>query len=125
MSKRLGIILTFDAAHHLPEYDGDCSRIHGHTWKIIVEFDYEQVNKIGIATDFKLLKKKIKGLLPDHQYLNSFYGDGFRPTCENLCEKFFHEITGNYALWWPEGNVQLYSVKLYESESSYVEIIQD
>ena len=25
----------FDAAHYLPEYNGKCERLHGHTYKLV------------------------------------------------------------------------------------------
>lgn len=27
----------FDAAHYLPEYNGKCERLHGHTYKLVVK----------------------------------------------------------------------------------------
>lgn len=27
---------TFDAAHYLPAYPGNCKKLHGHTWKVEV-----------------------------------------------------------------------------------------
>ncbi|MEA3496518.1 MAG: 6-carboxytetrahydropterin synthase, partial [Bacteroidota bacterium] len=32
---------TFSAAHKLPNYDGNCRRLHGHTWKAEIRIDSE------------------------------------------------------------------------------------
>ena len=41
MEKRFMYILkteaSFDSAHFLAGYDGKCSNLHGHRWKIILE----------------------------------------------------------------------------------------
>lgn len=29
----------FDAAHYLPEYNGKCERLHGHTYKLVVKVE--------------------------------------------------------------------------------------
>lgn len=61
----------FHAAHQLPEYDGDCQRIHGHTYRTVVYVRYDgPMGAAGIGVDFKALKKAIKHALPDHQMLN-------------------------------------------------------
>ena len=81
MTLILKVADKFAAAHHLPNYDGDCERIHGHTWKIIVGFKLETTSGIkattvknsGIAVDFKLLKALVGLMLPDHQYINKYF----------------------------------------------------
>ena len=44
---------TFDAAHALRGYEGPCENLHGHTWKVQVQIQGEQLNDIGLLEDFK------------------------------------------------------------------------
>ncbi len=51
---------SFDAAHFLKGYEGKCSNIHGHRWKVIVEVKGEDLKqegpKRGMVVDFSDLK---------------------------------------------------------------------
>ena len=49
--------MTFDAAHRLSNYQGKCKRIHGHTYKVIVEVSSKDLNEWGAVMDFGDLKK--------------------------------------------------------------------
>ena len=48
---------TFSAAHQLKGYDGDCRNMHGHNYNVTVTVVSDKLNEIGIALDFKLLKR--------------------------------------------------------------------
>lgn len=52
----------YDAAHHLENYDGACSRLHGHTYKaeVFVKGNQSQLQKNGILWDFKNIKDLVK-----------------------------------------------------------------
>jgi len=85
----------FAAAHFLKGYDGSCSQMHGHTWKLEVTVFSDQLNEIGLVLDFKELKQKMKKVLSqlDHQCLNdnpAFKKDN--PTTENLAKYIYHEF---------------------------------
>lgn len=54
--------MTFDAAHRLSNYEGKCKRIHGHTYRVIVEVSGNELNKWGAIMDFGDLKK----IMNDH-----------------------------------------------------------
>lgn len=87
--------LEFAAAHHIRGYDGECSRPHGHNFKVEVEATTPRLNKLGIALDFKDLKRMTKALIDrfDHQDLNTV--EPFittNPTAETLAEFFFVEL---------------------------------
>lgn len=53
-----------DAAHFLSGYNGKCSNIHGHRWRVIVNVMKEEFKKEGpergMVFDFKELKDIIK-----------------------------------------------------------------
>jgi 6-pyruvoyltetrahydropterin/6-carboxytetrahydropterin synthase len=82
----------FDAAHKLRDYNGKCANLHGHRWEI--EVVYEQ-HFLGLHTnmtvDFKVVKKQLNELLPDHAYLNDVYQE-VNPTAEFLAQKLYTEL---------------------------------
>ena len=63
--KRLRTEFTFDAAHRLYNYPGACTNIHGHTYRVILELEFDEggANKAPFFMDFKnfkgLLRKEI------------------------------------------------------------------
>lgn len=86
----------FEAAHHLPEHDGKCRRVHGHSWvgRLIVTGDrLQQMGpKMGMVVDYTDLKAVIEGDLEailDHHDLNETTGLP-SPTSEALA-RFLYE----------------------------------
>ncbi len=84
---------TFDAAHKLEDgYEGACSRIHGHTYKLQVTVSGE-LNKLGMVVDFKELKQIWKDRIEpdfDHQLLNDTLD--FQTTAENMVKYIGQEF---------------------------------
>lgn len=86
---------TFDAAHYLVDYDGQCANVHGHTWRVVAEFEYMNTNDLGMAQDFGELKKALSGVLDkwDHSDLNeSFNGGEWNPTAENIAYSVYASL---------------------------------
>lgn len=86
---------SFSAAHALRGYDGPCENLHGHTWKVQVFLKGDKLNKIGILTDFREIKSKLKKVLDkfDHQNLNDL--PEFKkqnPSCEILAKLIFERL---------------------------------
>ncbi len=56
----------FDSAHFLSGYEGKCSNIHGHRWKIIAEIYGENLvedgQMRGMLIDFGIFKKDLKDI---------------------------------------------------------------
>lgn len=79
---------TFDAAHQLPNYNGKCSNLHGHTYKLQVGITGKVID--GMVFDFAELKNFVKDDIIeflDHKYLNELSQDKFphrNPTAENM-----------------------------------------
>ena len=88
MKIKLLIKSHFDAAHFLPGYDGDCSRIHGHRWKVEFEFVGDVSAETGMLRDFKELKCWTGSLLPDHRLINDWW-PAIIPTAENIAYKLY------------------------------------
>jgi len=79
----------FDAAHYLRGYAGDCANLHGHTWQ--VELRLRATQLLGdMLVDFKVVKRRLDDILPDHKCLNEVYF--FNPTAENLAKHFYDEF---------------------------------
>ena len=71
MEKRFMYILkteaSFDSAHFLAGYNGKCSNLHGHRWKIVLEVQTEELKEDdqhkGMYVDFGELKKDLRNIL--------------------------------------------------------------
>lgn len=131
----------FEMAHALYEYDGLCRNIHGHTYKLEVTLlgairQEAKHPKDGMVMDFSKLKKLVNEKIInvfDHAILvNSMMPEAnikaiqtttdrlitvdFQPTSENMVVYFANIIQNEL----PE-HVQLYSIRLYETATSYAE----
>lgn len=115
------VCVEFSAAHHIRGYEGDCARPHGHNFKVEVEATAPALNSIGIALDFKDLKKKVKNLVDrfDHQDLNTIapFTD-LNPTAETLAQHFFDELERQIANDPLTSTLTLRQVTVWENERS-------
>jgi 6-pyruvoyltetrahydropterin/6-carboxytetrahydropterin synthase len=83
------------SAHQLHGYNGPCAMMHGHTWKIEVVVKGEELDKIGLLTDFKVLKAKLKDVIGplDHVVLNDIPAfKDINPSTENLARHIYREF---------------------------------
>ena len=104
---------SFDSAHFLANYEGKCSNIHGHRWRVEIEVQSESLinggQLDGMVIDFGDLKKDVREIVDyyDHaliiqentmrkETLQCLSQDGFRilevkfrPTAENFSFFFF------------------------------------
>ena len=116
----------FEMAHALWNYDGVCKHIHGHSYKLFITIAGEPIEdpddpKLGMVMDFGDLKKIVKGPVVDFlDHSNQMYTKvhlfDFQPTCENLVLYIANKIL---PLLSP--GIELYSVRLYETASSFAE----
>jgi 6-pyruvoyltetrahydropterin/6-carboxytetrahydropterin synthase len=92
---RLTVTDHFDAAHSLRGYDGECRRLHGHTWDVEVSVEGGCLDGIGIVYDFKRLKADLRSVLDDydHQHLNETAPfDEINATAENLARVVYERL---------------------------------
>lgn len=78
----------FAAAHNLRQYKGECERLHGHNWRVEVCLAAQELDALGMVTDFRHVKCALAKVLDelDHRYLNEVPPfDRLNPTTENLC----------------------------------------
>lgn len=62
----------FEAGHRLPDYNGPCKRVHGHSYVVWATWGTAKLDEQGIAIDLTILKKLLRlAVQPlDHQSLN-------------------------------------------------------
>ncbi len=117
---------SFDAAHFLSNYEGKCSNIHGHRWKVVLNIKGEPTN--GMVVDFNVIKKSLKELCDyfDHTFIvekNSLDDNllsllqkqflirivDFRTTAENFAKYIFDTLNQKY---------DVYEVLVYETPNN-------
>jgi 6-pyruvoyltetrahydropterin/6-carboxytetrahydropterin synthase len=86
----------FSASHQLRDYNGPCSRQHGHNWKVIIEVKSAKLDKIGMSLDFYELEKKANEIIKkfDHRDINVIppFDKDLNPTSENIARYIFEEL---------------------------------
>ena len=91
----LEITKQFSGAHSLTGYPGDCRKLHGHNWQVTVVLQAKELDEIGIALDFKILKKELNEVIGrfDHAYLNELEEfNSCNPTSENLARIIYCQL---------------------------------
>jgi 6-pyruvoyltetrahydropterin/6-carboxytetrahydropterin synthase len=79
---RLSHDFVFSAAHHLPRYEGRCSRPHGHNYKLRVTLEGAPDPHSGMIIDFYALQDIVQSRVLDaidHRDLNEILEN---PTAE-------------------------------------------
>jgi len=85
----------FSAGHHLREYPGNCEQPHGHNWKIVVTVRATELDRLGMAVDFRVVKDAVREVVAtlDHRDLNEH--PEFRsanPSSENIAVYIFENL---------------------------------
>lgn len=112
-------MFEFEAAHFLPDYEGACANVHGHSYKLEIEVTGPLLQ--GMIMDFSVLKEIVKINVIDkydHKHLNELF---IRPTAENMvCG-----IVMNLHRVLKAHHIDLIRVRLYETRTSYAEWRKD
>jgi 6-pyruvoyltetrahydropterin/6-carboxytetrahydropterin synthase len=53
---------TFEAAHHLADYEGGPEAVHGHSWKIEVALSVQKLGAYDLAVDFVPMEAFVRDL---------------------------------------------------------------
>jgi 6-pyruvoyltetrahydropterin/6-carboxytetrahydropterin synthase len=133
---------SFETGHALYGYDGKCKNVHGHSYKLSVTvigqpiLDSDNV-KFGMVIDFTDLKKIVREEIVDNFDHATVFNQNtphvelakelstrghhvilvdYQPTSENMVVDFANKIKSRL----PK-NIQLHSLKLQETESSFAE----
>ena len=110
---------TFDAAHHLHDYEGKCKNLHGHTYKAIFGLSGYTDHR-GLVIDFSEIKeiwKKEIEIHLDHRYLNETL-PLMNTTAENMVVWMYRKMAE--AIQKYQG-ARVEFVRLYETPTSYAE----
>ncbi|MDB5036916.1 MAG: 6-carboxy-5,6,7,8-tetrahydropterin synthase [Bacteriovoracaceae bacterium] len=98
MTWRLEKEFRFEASHQLPNHQGKCSRLHGHSWtgRLVCEANrlQESGSSSGMVVDFDLMTKIIQPLLEkylDHWHLNESLKME-SPTSEMISRWIFEKV---------------------------------
>jgi len=90
--------IRFEAAHHLPNHDGKCRRVHGHSWTATIEVTGDVLHqngpKRGMLIDYGDLSAAVRPLVIDaldHHDLNVTTGLT-DPTSEHLARWLFEQL---------------------------------
>ncbi len=129
---------SFEAAHALSGYEGPCSHIHGHSYRLFVTVEGTPCADpsspvYGMVMDFRDLKRLVETEIIsrlDHalilrrgtsEALASVAGRvvwvDYQPTCENMIVDFAERLRDKL----PHG-VTLHGLRLHETATSYAEI---
>ena len=124
----------WEMGHRLPEHFGLCKNIHGHSYKMIVEFEGE-LDEQGMVIDFYDVEKIIVPIIDelDHSFmvkdddkltleflekLNSKkVVVNFFATVENICKYISDKIIKSNL---PK-NISFVNVRVYETSEDYAE----
>ncbi|MFI5236699.1 MAG: 6-pyruvoyl trahydropterin synthase family protein [Ignavibacteriales bacterium] len=126
----------WEMGHRLPEHFGLCKNIHGHSYKMIVEFDGE-LDKNGMVMDYYDVEKIINPVIEklDHAFMvnkedwmvleflervnSKKVLVEFQSTAENICLYLLNEIQKARL----PGNINEINVRVYETTHDYAEEI--
>ena len=131
MQMTLTKIFKFHAAHYLNNPNKSqrwnfrtyrkCSHLHGHTFTLEVTVKGYPNRETGFIINFVDLKKIVNSSVIsklDHALLNNFCSI---PTCENLIRFIWDTLQEELQ----KKNLRLHKLKLYETESSYVQLCEE
>lgn len=114
----------FSGAHRLRNYGGKCEELHGHNWKVEVFVMVEDLDKTGLALDFRVLRDYTREVLSrlDHRFLNDLEPfRNYNPSSENIARFIFEELSSKL-----EGSrVRLSRVNVWESDNSCASYVGD
>lgn len=85
----------YDSAHYLRNYEGKCSRLHGHRYVVEVALQSRGLDEAGMTYDFGDLKRDLRELADrlDHENLNEIPPfHEVETTAENQARYFFEEM---------------------------------
>ncbi len=106
----------FDSAHCLPNHEGMCQRLHGHSYVLEIGIEgYPQKSgaETGMVMDFGNLKQIVNREVIDkldHRLINETIEN---PTAENMAIWIWETLL----VWLPE----LTFVRVWETDTSYAE----
>ncbi len=129
----------WEAAHRLPWHNGKCKHLHGHSYKMVVEFEGEP-DENGMVMDFNLLKSIVQPIVDqlDHTTIiaksdvelrDTFVAKSWKffemeneSTAENLCALVLHFITKNNLPLLHTNSIRAICIRISETASAYASL---
>jgi len=114
---KINVTTHFAGAHLLKGYPGDCKNLHGHNWRVRVQLQTTQLDEMGMAIDFSLIKQHLQSIINqfDHKFLNDLpQFTQQNPTSENIARVIFTELGTSISSY----NITLTEVEVWESDTS-------
>ena len=94
---------SFDAAHFLYGYEGKCSNIHGHRWRVVLEVSGEELTDEGqmrgMLIDFGDLKKDLKEEVDYLDHMAKYFYDKMQDRGYTVKEVTVYETPNNAATY--------------------------
>jgi 6-pyruvoyltetrahydropterin/6-carboxytetrahydropterin synthase len=109
----------FDTAHRLPNYDGKCKNLHGHTFKLVVNIRGFINPETNMIIDFGKIKEIVTRCVLDkldHHYINDDIPEITYPTAEHIIRWIWNQLVNEFIA----DNHRLFELSLYETETSWV-----
>jgi len=121
VTARLVYECDFHAAHHLEGYEGDCARLHGHTYRLEVEVEGCVDKQTGMVVDFKAIKHLVQKVVAplDHHNLDTVDALGGCTTAENIAGVIAVQAAERLALLGRD-DLRLTRVRLWETQACSV-----
>ena len=120
----IDITRSFSAAHCLRGYQGECAALHGHNWTVQAVLRVKELDEIGIAVDFKKLKRELDAILDDLDHTNISDYPAFaelNPTSEVIAKTIYEILSPKIN----DVNVKLHRIRVCESPSSGATYFED
>ncbi len=97
----------FEASHKIPNHEGLCNRIHGHSYNLFISVEGPVDARTGMVVDFdemsRLVQERVLDKL-DHGFLNDYIP---LPSCESISVWIWDQLKGSLP--------HLSEVQLYET----------
>ena len=111
----------YDSAHYLEDYEGPCSRIHGHHYVVEAAITVRELDRHGFAFDFVDFKRELRALADalDHHLLNDLpQFEGVPTTAEVQAKYFYDELKAVLPEFQAQG---LAWVRVWETPTSWAQ----
>lgn len=114
---KLNVKTHFSSAHQLRGYEGLCKNIHGHNWKVRACIACKEIDEIGMAIDFGIVKEHLNSIMEylDHKFLNEIEPfTNINPTSENIAKYIFEILTKKLS----DDNTSIEEIEVWENDNS-------
>lgn len=125
---------SFDSAHFLKNYEGKCSNLHGHRWRVIAEIAGMELSSEkqteGMLMDFGEIKEELKKLCDEMDHCLIYEKDSLKPSTIRalkeeefrLVEVSFRPTAENFACYFfkrlKEKGMPVHRVEVYETPTN-------